>query len=329
MTAEPARPPHGRLVSNGFAEDVREGLTAQPKWLKAKYFYDDLGSRLFEAICELPEYYVARAETTILRSYASEIAARLPPSVRLVELGSGNAAKSRCIIEALLERQRHGLDFIPVDISSAALERSAEKLRSDYPDLRVHPRLGDYMHGLGALTEVGAPEATRTLILFFGSTLGNLEPPEARELISGIRSQLESGDALLLGLDLKKSEEVLIPAYDDALGVTAAFNLNLLVRINRELGGHFDLRGFKHRVEYDADQGRIELYIVSVRDQLVPIHALGLEVGFETGEAILSECSYKFDRRQVELLAASTGFALEGWWTGPDELFASCMLVAR
>ncbi len=329
MTAEPANSPLTEPALGGFAEDVREGLTAPPKTLKPKYFYDDLGSRLFEAICALPEYYVTRAEASILGHHGADIVARLPGPLRLVELGSGDASKSRFIIEALLDRQPDGVDYVSIDISTSALKRSAQELRADYPRLRVHPQVGDYMAGLGVLADNRNRSTVRTLVLFLGSTLGNLEPPEAAELLAGIRAMLEPGDGLLLGLDLKKSEDVLIPAYDDALGVTAAFNLNLLVRINRELGGGFDLRGFEHRAVYDRERGRVEMHLVSRRDQRVPIDALGLEVGFTAGEWILSECSYKFDREQVEWLAAEAGFVLDGLWTDADGLFSSNLLVAR
>lgn len=331
MPNQSAQPTTAEPALGEFAKDVRAGLTAEPKWLKAKYFYDDLGSRLFEAICELPEYYVTRAEAAILRSHGAEIVASLPGQLRLVELGSGEASKSRFLIEALLDRQPSGLDYVPIDISESVLERSFEELTREYGDrgLRVHPRPGDYMQGLDALAAVQGGGPARTLVLFLGSTLGNLEPPEAAELLTGIRRRHEPGDALLLGVDLKKPESLLIPAYDDSLGVTAAFNLNLLVRINRELGGGFDLRAFEHRAVYDAERGRIEMHIVSRRDQRVPIRALGLEIDFAAGEAVLSECSYKFDREQVEALARRTGFALEGWWTDPGGLFSSNLLVAR
>jgi dimethylhistidine N-methyltransferase len=328
MTAEPASSVVAGPAEDAFAEDVRTGLTSSPKRLKPKYFYDPLGSRLFEAICELPEYYLTRAETAILVRHGADVVASLDGPLRLVELGSGDAAKSRYLIEALLARQPDGLDYVPIDISESALERSAEHLNAAYPGLRVHPRAGDYMLGLEAMPGAGRG-GVRTLVLFLGSTIGNLHPGEAVELLSGIRARIEPGDGLLLGLDLKKSEAVLIPAYDDPLGVTAAFNLNLLVRINRELGGGFDLGGFAHRAVYDAGRGRVEMHIVSRRDQRVPIESLGLGIEFTAGEFILSECSYKFDRGQVERFADASGFALGGWWTDPDRLFSSALLVAQ
>jgi len=328
MTVEPASSVVAGPAEDAFAEDVRSGLTSSPKSLKPKYFYDALGSRLFEAICELPEYYLTRAETAILVRHGADIVSRLDGPLRLVELGSGDAAKSRYLIEALLARQPGGLDYVPIDISESVLERSAEHLHAAFPGLRIHPRVGDYMLGLDSIPEAGG-EGDRTLVLFLGSTIGNLHPGEAVELLSGIRERIAPGDALLLGLDLKKSEDVLIPAYDDPLGVTAVFNLNLLVRINRELGGGFDLAGFAHRAVYDAERGRIEMHLVSRRDQRVAIESLELEIDFAAGEFILSECSYKFDRGQAERFAAESGFAPGGWWTDPDGLFASALLVAR
>lgn len=322
---EPAQPE----TVDAFAEDVRRGLTSSPKWLLPKYFYDDLGSRLFEAICALPEYYPTRTEASILARHGGAMVDGLPGPLRLVELGSGDSAKSRLIIQPLLARQPEGLLYVPVDISASALERSAAELRREYPGLVVEPHAGDYLQGLDVLAEVAAGDGTKTLVLFLGSTLGNLAPAAALELVAGIRRSLAPGDALLLGLDLKKSEEILVPAYDDPIGLTAAFNLNLLGRINRELGGTFDLRAFAHRARWNAEHGRIEIHLVSRRAQRVRIESLDLEVELDQGETILSECSYKFDRAQVERLAAEAGFAVEGSWTDERGLFASFLLVAR
>lgn len=327
--AEPPAEPAPPAPPPGFAEDVRRGLTSSPKWLTPKYFYDDLGSRLFEAICALPEYYPTRTEAAILARHGGAIVDRLPGPLRLVELGSGDSAKSRLIIEPLLARQPQGVRYVPVDISASALERSAAELRREYPGLTVDPREGDYLQGLDVLAGVTAADGARTLVLFLGSTLGNLAPAAALELVAGVRAGLAPGDALLLGLDLKKSAEILIPAYDDSIGLTAAFNLNLLGRINRELGGRFDPRSFSHRAVWNDEHGRIEMHLVSRRAQRVLIDALGLEVRFEEGESILSECSYKFDRAQVERLAAEAGFEVGGSWTDERELFASFLLVAR
>jgi L-histidine N-alpha-methyltransferase len=310
-----------------FAEDVRAGLTARPKVLLPKYFYDDLGSRLFEAITALPEYYLTRAEAEILREHGREIAGFLKGPVRLVELGSGDGQKTRLLIEALLARQE-GLEYLPVDISEAAVEASARVLLAAYPDLRVTGYVGEYHQALQALRGERERPSARTLVLFLGSTLGNLDPEDRPALLRDVRGLLAPGEAFLLGVDLKKPEDVLIPAYDDPLGVTAAFNLNLLGRINRELGGELDLAAFRHRALYNREAGRIEMHLESRRAQTVAIRALGIEVPFEQGETIHTESSYKFDLAQVAALAAGTGFDLTRTWTDPGGRFASNLLVA-
>jgi L-histidine Nalpha-methyltransferase len=317
------------LAAAGFADDVRRGLGASPKTLEPKYFYDELGSHLFAAICALPEYYLTRAETAILSMHAGEMVVGPAPPVRLIELGSGDAVKTRYLIEALLTRQPE-LEYVPIDVSVSALAASSRRLRGAYPALRVQPRVGDYRRELEALAgELDADAAARALVLFLGSTLGNLHPPDAADLLRGVRAVLRPGGALLLGVDLKKGEEVLLPAYDDPLGVTAAFNLNLLVRINRELGGEFDVRRFRHRALYNAELGRMEILIESREEQTVAIRDLGLEIAFAAGEAILSECSYKYDRDQVAALAVDAGFTVAGSWTDPDGYFLSTLLTAR
>lgn len=335
----PSRWPAGRLrlrrLDGGhrptFAEDVRQGLTASPKVLQPKYFYDDLGSLLFGAICALPEYYPTRAETEILHARAGEIVASLKGPVRMVELGSGDARKTRLLIDALLARQGR-LDYVPIDISRSALEHGAEELLSTYPNLRVTAMVADYGEGLRAIREQDPQRngiARGTLVLFLGSTIGNLGPEERAGLLREVRGTLEPGDALLLGTDLKKPESVLVPAYDDPLGVTAAFNLNVLSRINRELGGSFDLRQFRHLARWNEGEGRIEMHLESRIAQTVAIQSLGLEIRFEEGETIHTESSYKFDAAQIESLAAETGFAVARVWMDSGRRFASNLLLAR
>jgi len=316
----------GDAGSSSFAEDVRAGLTSRPKVLSPKYFYDELGSHLFEAITALPEYYPTRAEAEILRAHGSEIAAALGGPVRLVELGSGDGQKTRLLIEALLARQG-SLEYLPVDISESAIEASARVLLANYPDLRVTAYAGEYQQALHALRK--EPASGLTLVLFLGSTLGNLDPEDRPALLRDVRGLLSPGEAFLLGVDLKKSEDVLIPAYDDPLGVTAAFNLNLLGRINRELGGELDLAAFRHRAVYDRQAGRIEMHLESRRAQTVAIRGLGIEVAFEAGETIHTENSYKFDLEQVAALAAGAGFELRRTWTDAAGRFLSSLLVAE
>jgi L-histidine N-alpha-methyltransferase len=338
MIQESLSPPEERLrvrevESNAFvaslAEDVRRGLTSSPKFLYPKYFYDALGSKLFEAICELPEYYVTRAETEIFVDHAGEIAAALAgPPVRLVELGSGEGRKTRLLIEAVLERQG-GLEYLPIDISRTAVEESGEKLLLSYPELRIDAWVGEFIPTLQALAKSSpAVPGARTLALFLGSTLGNLDPAERVGLLASVRAVLRPGDGFLVGVDLRKPESVLVPAYDDPLGVTAAFNLNLLKRINRELDGDFDLASFRHRARWDGELSRIEMHLESLRAQTVSVRGLGLEVPFAAGETIHTESSYKFESGQIAQLAAETGFRLERVWTDGERRFGSHLLVA-
>jgi dimethylhistidine N-methyltransferase len=320
-----------RRLSDGrdatsFAEDVREGLTAPQKSLSPKYFYDDLGSQLFEAICHLPEYYLTRAEREILRNNATEIVASVSGPVRLVELGSGSAEKTRYLIEALLNRQ-NTLHYLPVDISSASLERSSLELLQIYPRLSITAYAADYFTALQSLDAAASGE--RTVALFLGSNIGNFDPEGSRALLQEIRRVLKQQDALLVGADLKKAPEVLIPAYDDALGVTAAFNLNLLVRMNRELEADFDVTKFSHRAKYNQDRGCMEIHVVSHEAQTVNIRALDLEIGFKEGETIHTENSYKFDVEQLAEMARATGFAIERTWLDSAGRFSFNLFAAK
>jgi len=309
----------------GLAEDVRKGLSAQPKRFLPKYFYDELGSQLFEAICLLPEYYLTRAENEILQRYSDEIVAAISGQKTLVEMGSGSASKTRLIIEALLRRQSELL-FMPVDISATALESSSRILLQSYPRLTIEAYAADYFAGLA---ELGKRPRARTLALFLGSNISNFDPDEALRFLRAMRSVLQKGDALLLGADLKKDPAILDAAYNDALGVTSAFNLNVLARINRELGGTFDLRAFKHRAFYNQSEGRVEIYIESLADQRVRIEKLDLEIEFAPGELIHTENSYKYDMDGIRELAAATGFTLSRTWLDSQERFSSNLLLAN
>lgn len=308
----------------GLAEDVRRGLTTQPKRFLPKYFYDELGSQLFEAICLLPEYYLTRAENEILHRYADEIASSVAGPTTLIEMGSGSASKTRLIIEALLRRQNELL-FMPVDISATALESSSRILLQSYPRLSIEAYAADYF---AALAELAKEQRTHTLALFLGSNISNFDPEEALKFLRALRRVLNEGDALLLGADLKKDKAVLEAAYNDALGVTAAFNLNVLARINRELGGDFDLRAFAHRAVYNQDVGRVEIYIESNREQTVTIGKLDLQVEFAAGEQIHTENSYKYDLADIRKLAAATGFTLAQIWQDQKQQFSSNLLLA-
>ena len=308
----------------GLADDVRKGLTAQPKRFLPKYFYDELGSQLFEAICLLPEYYLTRAENEILQRYAGEIVASVDGQITLVEMGSGSASKTRLVIEALLRRQSRLL-FMPVDISASAIESSSRILLQSYPGLTIEAYAADYFAGLA---ELGRKPRKRTLALFLGSNISNFDRDEALRFLRALRSVLQKGDALLLGADLQKDPAILEAAYNDALGVTSAFNLNVLARINRELGGTFDLRAFKHRAFYNEAMGRIEIYIESLFSQRVRIEKLDLEVDFAVGELIHTENSYKYDIAGIAQLAADTGFKSSHTWFDSQERFSSNLLIA-
>ena len=319
----------GRAAAPGFAEDVRRGLTASPKRLFPKYFYDELGSQLFEAICLLPEYYLTRAEAEIFAAHSAEIvaAAARESRVTLCELGSGSATKTRRIIEALLARQRELL-YVPVDISTAALEASASALLEAYPPLRVAAYAGEYEAALPRLAENFENDA-RALVLFLGSNVGNFDRGEARDFMAALRRALRAGDAVLLGADLKKDAATLEAAYDDPVGVTAAFNLNLLARINRELGADFNLRDFRHVAVYNEGEGRVEMHLESLRRRRVRLRALDLEINFGEGERVHTENSYKYDLEDLAALARAAGFRLARTWLDARARFSSNLLVAE
>lgn len=323
--------PRFRLIDRGappdtFAAAVAEGLAASPKSIPPQYFYDSLGSVLFEAICELPEYYVTRAETEILTSFSDEIARAFPPAARLVELGSGSARKTRILIEALL-RRRDDLHYVPLDIDAGMLDKAGRALLGDFPSLRVTAVSGDFRRPSLAIPPPDRGE--RTVVLFLGSSIGNLDPDAAAATLRDLRTVLTPGDALFLGADLRKSRTILEPAYDDALGVTAAFNRNLLVRINHELGADFAIERFAHRAFYDESLGRIEMHLVSDSEQRVHIGALERTFAFASGESIHTENSWKYDDAALAQLARDSGFALEQRWSDPRGWFVDVLLVAR
>jgi len=306
-----------------FAEDVRSGLTATPKRLSPKYLYDDLGSTLFEAICLLPEYYLTRAETEILTHHGGAMLDAFGGPVELLELGSGSAVKTRLLIERALERQER-LVYHPIDISPSALVASATRLIGEFDGLTVKAHADDYFEVLAS----GALDTNeRILALFLGSNIGNYEPTQAASLLRTLASALRPGDGLLLGADLKKDTLTLERAYDDALGLTAAFNKNLLARINRELDGEFDERTFKHVAHYDGGKGSVDSFLVSQRAQIVPIAGLDLTVPFAEGEAIFTESSYKFSPEDVARIAAHAGFAVRGGWYDRARRFCVWLLV--
>ena len=297
-----------------FKDAVLVGLSRRPRAIPAKYLYDARGSALFDAICELPEYYLTRVETDILRKRADDISVLAGPDCALVEFGSGSSVKSRLLIEAM----RDLAAYVPIDISRHHLDATAAGLRRDYPSLRVEPICADYMNLAVLPTDLAS---TRRLLGFFpGSTIGNLEPAEATGFLRRARGLLGSGGALVLGIDLKKDPQRLHDAYNDAAGVTAEFILNLLRRMNRELDADFDLAGFEHEAFYNAAEGRIEIYIKSLRSQVATV--AGRKFEFGVGERIHSEYSYKYDDAGIAALARSAGFRIARTWTDDARLFA-------
>jgi dimethylhistidine N-methyltransferase len=288
---------------------VREGLSATPKWLPARLFYDEAGSELFERITELPEYYLTRTERSIFENYAGEILAAAGPSLTLVELGAGTAAKTCILIEELLRRQPRAL-FYPIDVSPSALQEAGKQLGRQFPQLRVNPIIADYTGGVDALNRISG----RKLVLYIGSSIGNFEPEQSVGILRRIRRTLRTGDALLLGADFAKSPKVLIPAYDDAQGVTAAFNRNILARINSELDANFDPDAFRHIALWNRRCSRMEMHLESAIAQQVFISALDMDIDFATGERIHTENSYKYNAEMIEVILLESGFKLEQSW---------------
>lgn len=313
----------GSALENEFARDVRAGLTrGGQKTLPCRYFYDEVGSALFEAITQLPEYGLTRADTRVLTRHAAEIVARLPRNVVVAELGAGSGAKTRPILEAL--RRLQIVLYYPIDVSRASLVRCAQELG----ELGVVvPLEGSYLEGLREVTSRRV-ENQSLAVLFLGSTIGNFESEAAIDFLYAIRQVLLPGDVLLLGTDLVKSPEQLMTAYDDPAGVTAAFNLNLLARINRELEADFDLRQFEHVVRYTREAHRIEMHLRSRTYQIVNIHAADLIVDFAPNETICTEACHKFTPAQICDMARQASFRVADSWTDKEWLFAESLLVA-
>ena len=302
-----------------LASEIRAGLSATPKRIPCRFFYDEVGSQIFEEICKLPEYYLTRAESEILRVRARDVAQRFSLPISLVELGSGSSTKTRILIEALL-REHDALSYLPIDISPSALAASAPQLLDDYKHLEIRAIAGEYQDGLRWIrSETQRPK----LILWLGSSIGNLDRPSAERFVSNLRAGMNLEDRLLLGIDLRKDREALESAYDDASGVTARFNRNLLVRINRELGGHFDPEAFDFQATYEEIAGNVVSRLRSRRDQTVRIDDLDLDVAFAAGEMIHTENSFKYSRAEIDALARCTGFAVEEHWLDAKHRFSA------
>ena len=304
-----------------IAADVLHGLRRTPKSLPPYLFYDAAGSALFEQITHLAEYYLTRTELLILRDSADAIAASLPAIRSVVELGAGSAPKTGVLLQALRSRTPE-LTYIPVDISPTALQGAADRMLKTLANFRVRPSVRDY-------TSQPLPSArSPRLVLYLGSSIGNFDPPDAARLLRRIAGQLGPGGALLLGTDLRKSSSILLPAYDDAQGVTARFNLNLLARLNRELGADFDSSSFRHVAIWNNEESRMEMHLESRRDQLVRFRQLDAIVRFRRGERLHTENSYKYSEPMLADLFAAAGLQCARTWTDPQHWFAVHLLRA-
>lgn len=302
-------------IARALRDDARAGLTASPKELPPKWFYDERGSALFDEITRLPEYYPTRREREILRARAAEIA-RVSGADTLVELGSGTSEKTRLLLDAM--RDAGALRrFVPFDISEATLRDAAASILDEYPGIEVRAIVGDFEHHLGHIPAVG-----RRLVAFLGGTIGNLTPPQRKGFLRAIADGMRPGDAFLLGTDLVKDRGRLVAAYDDAAGVTAAFNRNVLAVLNRELGADFVPDAFAHVAAWDPDEEWIEMRLRATRAQRVRLPALGLDIAFEPGEEMRTEISAKFRREGVARELAEAGLRLERWWTDAAGDFA-------
>ena len=302
-----------------FLRDVIHGLRRPQKEIPCKYFYDERGSALFDEICELDEYYPTRTELAILDVHAPEMAAALGADCELIEFGSGSGLKTRLLLNQLTEPRA----YLPIDIADEALERSAEELADRFPGLAILPVHADFTGPL-LIPETGDPGARR-VVYFPGSTIGNFSPGAAMGLLSTIAWLVGNGGGLLIGLDLEKDESIIWPAYNDRRGITAAFNLNLLERINRELDADFDLSEFGHRADYVRAKERVEMHLVSQKAQVVRV--AGMEFGFSQGESIHTECSYKYSLDHFGHLTSQAGFTLAQQWLDPQGYFAVQYLV--
>lgn len=314
-------------VSEQMASAVSEGLSSVPKWLPAWLFYDAAGSQLFNQITELPEYYLTRTERSIFSDFSDEIIGKAAhgDALRIVELGAGSADKTRLLLTAAVDRQDTVI-YEPVDVSASALEEAQERIEREISGVLVMPRVEDYTQGL-ELDTIATGE--RRLVLYIGSSIGNFEPDEALHLLKNVRAALMPVDSILLGVDLVKDRSTLLAAYDDAAGVTADFNLNILARLNRELGANFDLSSFAHRALWNPDKSRIEMHLASRKRQRVNIPALDLKIDFETGETIHTENSYKYKPGQVEQTLISAGFTPVKTWMDGEKRFAVCLARAK
>ena len=304
-----------------IAAEVLQGLSRLNKSLPPKLFYDERGSALFEEITRLPEYYPTRTEASILKANADDICSRMGSDVAVSELGAGTATKTRILLNSLVRTQTK-VDYFPLDVSHAALQQAQNELNAVYETVNVQPYVGDF-EDLSFLEDHEPPR----LVLYIGSSIGNLEQNDAINLLKNVATHLSPGDHLLLGVDLVKDREVLLAAYNDRAGVTAAFNKNVLARINRELDGNFDIDAFRHIAIWNESAARVEMHLESTHPQQIKIDALEQTWNFSKGERIHTENSYKYTRERLENLMRCSGFDVEHIWTDPQSWFAVALGV--
>lgn len=315
------------IASSPVAIEVLSGLTERPKTLSPWLFYDQAGSRLFEEITELPEYYVTRTERQILAEHADEMvsAAAGGRDLSMIELGAGTATKTGLLLSAAVNLQG-SVTYYPIDVSETALEEARMRLEAELPDVTVEPIVADYTEGMRQNRTINAG---RRLVLYIGSSIGNFSPADAVDVLRGVHAQLLPGDCLLLGTDMVKDKNMLLAAYDDAAGVTARFNMNVLLRINRELEANFNPHLFRHQARWNEQQSRVEMHLESLVAQRVALRALDFDVRFSLGETIHTENSYKFTDQRVVSLLTRAGFRLRQQWSDANKWFTVYLAAAN
>jgi L-histidine Nalpha-methyltransferase len=324
---ELSRKQDGSLDTAIFAQDVAKGLSKNPKTLPSRYFYDGIGSRLFQQIMDLPEYYLTRCEFGVLTQNKESMAAQFSAEgfFHLIDLGAGDALKTKILLRELSAESK-AFDYVPVDISGDAMKQLTESLHTELPAVDVQAVVGEYFKALEWLQE---NKAERKVVLFLGSNIGNFDPDESESFLISIRSYLQPGDKLLMGIDLRKDPNTIIPAYDDASGVTAAFNLNLLLRINTELGANFDINNFRHFAMYEPQEGAMKSYLISEKKQTVFLQETGQTFEIDAWEAIHTENSYKYSVKQIEALGNKCGFKLESVFEEENKYFADVLFSVQ
>ncbi|RIJ41777.1 L-histidine N(alpha)-methyltransferase [Pontibacter oryzae] len=320
-----SRKQDGSNDTAAFANDVAEGLSQEQKTLPSRYFYDGRGSKLFQQIMDLPEYYLTRAEFEVLTDNRQDMAAYFSGEgfFHMIDLGAGDALKTKILLREL-EKQQSMFDYVPVDISGDAMQQLSESLHDELPELKVEAVVGEYFQALEWLQD---NKSERKVVLFLGSNIGNFELTDSKAFLKSVRSYLKSGDRLLMGVDLRKDPQVILDAYNDAAGITAEFNLNLLHRINRELGADFDVNQFNHYALYNPQEGVMRSFLVSKLEQQVTIKATGQSFSFDAWESIHTENSHKYTLNQIEDLGKECGFAIEKVFYDSQRGFADVLFT--